>query len=173
MQVAMEIFAWAVLAVGLLGGFAGAFIPVVPGAALPVLGALAHKLILPGMLSWWTIAAIAVLAVLGRVVDFAATLAGAKWAGATKWGLRGAIAGGIAGLFFAPAGLLLGPAVGAFAAEIAFARRGVRPSLKSGAGAGLGYGVSLAARLALAVLMLVFVLLNLHLYCTSCATPGT
>jgi len=166
MEIFLEIVAWGALVIGLVCGPFGAFIPVVPGAVLPVLGALVHKLILPQCLSWWTIAALVVLAILERVVDFAGTLAGAKWAGATRWGLFGAAVGGIVGLFFFPLGLLLGPVIGAFAAEIIFARRGVEASAKSGVGAGIGYGISLAARLAIALLMLMIVLANLLLWTT-------
>ena len=161
MQVFLEIVAWGALVVGLVCGPFGAFVPVVPGAVLPVAGALIHKLILPQFLSWWTIAALVVLAVLERVVDFVGTLAGAKWTGATRWGLFGAVIGGIVGLFFVPLGLLLGPVIGAFVAEVVFARRGVRDSAKSGVGAGVGYGISLAARLGIALLMVAVVLGNL------------
>jgi uncharacterized protein YqgC (DUF456 family) len=170
MQTTLEIIAWAALVIGLAGGLFGAFIPVVPGAALPVIGAVIHKLVLPGALSWWAIVALVVIALLERVVDFIGTLVGAKWAGATRWGLFGAAAGGVAGLFFAPLGLLLGPIIGAFAAEIVFAQRGLRPSIKSGVGAGVGYGISLAARLALAVFMIMIVLFDLYLYYSSWAS---
>lgn len=166
MDVFLAIVAWSALVIGLVCGPFGAFVPVVPGAALPVLGALVHKLVLPQYLSWWTIVALVALAILERVVDFAGTLAGAKWAGATRWGLLGAAVGGIAGLFFVPLGLLLGPVIGAFAAEIIFARRGVEASAKSGVGAGIGYGISLAARLAIALLMIMIVLADLFLRAT-------
>jgi uncharacterized protein YqgC (DUF456 family) len=167
MQITLEIIAWAALVIGLVCGLLGAFIPVVPGAVLPVIGTLIHKLVLPEVLSWWTIAALALIALLERVVDFVGTLVGAKWAGATRWGLFGAAAGGIAGLFFAPFGLLVGPVIGAFAAEVVFAQRGLQPSIKAGVGAGVGYGISLASRLALAIFMIMIVLFDLYLYYSS------
>ena len=169
MQTTLEIIAWTALVIGLIGGPLGAFVPVIPGAVLPVIGALIHKLILPGVLSWWTIAALVVCAILDRVVDFVGTLVGAKWTGATRWGVFGAAIGGIVGLFFFPLGLLLGPVLGAFVAEIAFARRGLGRSAKSGLGAGLGFGISLAARVALAIFMIMIVLFDLYLYFASCA----
>ncbi|MDF9832047.1 uncharacterized protein YqgC (DUF456 family) [Ereboglobus sp. PH5-5] len=164
MQITLEILAWSALVIGLVCGPFGALIPVVPGAVLPVVGALIHKLILPDVLSWWTIVALVVCAILERVVDFLGTLVGAKWAGATRWGLFGAAVGGIVGLFFAPFGLLLGPVIGAFVAEIIFARKGLESSLKSGFGAGVGYGISMAARLAIALFMVMIVLFDLYLY---------
>lgn len=170
MQTTLEIIAWTALVLGLLSGPFGAFIPVLPGAVLPVIGALMHKLILPGVLSWWTIAALVVIAILERIVDFVGTIVGAKWAGATRWGLFGAAVGGIVGLFFAPFGLLLGPIIGAFVAEIVFAQRELGASIKSGFGAGVGYGISLAARLALAILMIMIVLFDLWLW-TSTTHP--
>ena len=164
MQLTLEIIAWTLLALGVLSGPVGAFVPLVPGGVLPVIGALIHKLILPGVLSWWTILALVIIAILERVVDVIGTLIGAKWAGATRWGLFGAAIGGIIGLFFAPFGLLLGPIIGAFVAEILFARRHLADSVKAGVGAGVGYGISVAARLALAVLMIMIVLFDLYLY---------
>jgi len=169
----MEIVAWVVLVLGLVCGPLGAFVPVVPGSLLPVAGALIHKLILPQYISWWTIAALAAIAILERVVDFVGTLVGAKWAGATRWGLFGAVIGGIAGLFppFFPWGLLVGPMIGAFVAEIVFARRGMADSARAGAGAGVGYGISLAARLALALLMIAIVIANLLWWTTPSQMP--
>lgn len=166
MHIFLEIIAWSALVIGLVCGPFGALIPVVPGAVLPLIGALIHKLILPDVLSWWTIVALVVVAILERVVDFVGTIVGAKWAGATRWGLFGAAAGGIVGLFFAPFGLLLGPIIGAFVAEVIFARRGLEPSVKSGFGAGVGYGISVAARMALAVFMIMIVLFDLYLHFT-------
>jgi uncharacterized protein YqgC (DUF456 family) len=161
MDLILEILAWAVLGLCCLGGVAGVILPVVPGAFLILAGAVAHKLMLPEWLSWWTIGVLAVAAILDRVVDILGTVLGARWAGATRWGLAGAAVGGLAGLFFGLPGLFLGPVIGAFCAEVAFARRGMEASVKSGVGAGIGFGVSTALKVALALFMVALVAFDL------------
>jgi uncharacterized protein YqgC (DUF456 family) len=161
MALTLEILAWMALVVCCLGGAAGVVLPVVPGAFLILAGAVAHKLMLPGWLSWWTIGALAVVAVLDRVADILGTVLGARWAGATRWGLAGAAAGGVAGLFFGLPGLLLGPVLGAFCAEVVFARRGMKASARSGVGAGIGFGVSTALKVALALFMVALLAFDL------------
>ena len=129
---------WA-LSLLLLGvGFLGTWLPAIPGLPLMALGAFVHKLMVPGVLSWWTVAAFAAVAAAGFVLDFAATAATTKRAGATRAGVWGAIAGGLVGLFFGLPGLLLGPVLGAALGELVLSRRSPGEAVKSGLGAGLG-----------------------------------
>jgi uncharacterized protein YqgC (DUF456 family) len=69
-----------------------------------------------------TLMVIALLALLGTAVEFAASALGAKRAGAHRRAVVGAALGAIAGLFFALPGLLLGPFAGAVIGE--FSARG-------------------------------------------------
>jgi uncharacterized protein len=144
----------------LLGaGFLGTWLPAIPGLPLMALGAFVHKLLVPGVLSWWTVAAFAAVAALGFVVDFAATAVTAKRAGATRAGVWGAVAGGLVGLFFGLPGLLLGPVLGAALGELVLSRRSPGEAVKSGVGAGLGVlAGSLGKGLLGVVLLGVFVL---------------
>src|SRR5690349_6540936 len=71
------------------------------------------------------LALIGVLGVLSFVVDFLASLLGAKRVGASPLALAGAAVGGLAGLFMGLPGLIFGPFVGAFAGEY-LARRSLR-----------------------------------------------
>lgn len=156
-----EIAAWSVLVVGLIAGVAGVIVPLLPGPVLIVGAVIVHKLILPGWISWWMIGVLSFVAVLERVADIAGTLVGARWAGATRWGLFGAALGGLVGIFFGIPGLILGPIVGAFAGEWALARRHVGASAKAGVGAGVGIGVATLARVALALFMVALVVFDL------------
>lgn len=130
--------AWTLCALLLLIGFLGAFLPVFPGLPLMALGVLIHKLLLPGVLSWWTVAVFIATAILALGLDLAATAYTAKWAGAGRVGVIGAVVGGIVGLFFALPGIILGPFIGAFLAEWAISKQDVTKALKSAAGAALG-----------------------------------
>ncbi len=153
MEIAKDVLAWSILVIGTLAGVAGVLLPVVPGPVLIVGGAVIHKLMLPGWLSWWMIGALAFLAVLERLADIAGTMLGARWMGATKWGLFGAAIGGLVGIFFGLIGIFVGPVIGAFAAEWIVARRRADDSVKASIGAGIGIGISTVARLAIALFM--------------------
>ena len=56
---------WALSLVLLGVGFLGVWLPAVPGLALMALGAFVHKLLVPGVLSWWVVAVFAFVAALG------------------------------------------------------------------------------------------------------------
>ncbi len=129
---------WVLSMLLLAVGFLGVWLPAIPGLPLMALGAFVHRLLVPGVLFWWTVAVFAAVAALGFVVDFAATALSSRRAGATRAGVWGALVGGLVGLFFGLPGLLLGPVVGAALGEFVLARRGPTDAIKSGVGAGLG-----------------------------------
>jgi hypothetical protein len=144
-----------------LAGLAEVFLPALPGLALIAVGAVVHKLILPEFLSWWVVGTVIVLAVVSTAVDLVGSLAGAKWGGASRAGLVGAALGLIIGLPFSPFGLILGPMIGAFAAEILFARRGTDAAVRSGLGAGLGLAISTVVRTCLALVAVLMLIVDL------------
>jgi uncharacterized protein YqgC (DUF456 family) len=111
-----------------------------------------------GLFAWWkwddnifsiyTLIAIAVLAVIGEVIEFFAGVGGAKKAGAS-WvsslcAIGGAIFGALMGTFFIPIpilGTLLGACIGAGSATLIAERlsgKKIQRSIKSGVGAGVG-----------------------------------
>ncbi|MCH6258962.1 DUF456 domain-containing protein [Puniceicoccaceae bacterium K14] len=152
--------AWTLLAVGILGGIAGVFLPVVPGAIVLWLGALAHKLILPDWLSWWGTGILFAMVIVDRVVDFAGTALGTKWFGGSKWAIIGAMVGGLVGIFFGIFGLILGPVAGAFIFEWIAAKESFEKSARSGVGAGVGFGISTVGRLVVWGVMVVVVAID-------------
>jgi uncharacterized protein YqgC (DUF456 family) len=147
----------------IITGFLGTFLPVLPGPVLIVAGALVHRLWLGAdqSVGWVTIGALVVLLALSILADSVASAMGAKWFGATKWGMWGAIAGGLCGLFFGIPGWLVGPLVGAFAGELLLARKQVGGSLKSTWGTFVGIAVGLLVRGGLAVVMIVWFIVDL------------
>jgi uncharacterized protein YqgC (DUF456 family) len=155
---------WVLSLLLLVVGFAGTFLPAIPGLPLMALGAFIHKLLVPGVLSWWTVGIFAVVAALGFVVDFAATAITSRRAGATKAGVWGAVVGGVVGLFFGLPGLLLGPVVGAALGELVLARRGPAEAVKSGVGAGIGVLAGSLGKGLMALGLLVLFALNCFLH---------
>jgi uncharacterized protein YqgC (DUF456 family) len=160
MQSVIEVISWTLLVVFLLGGLAGVSLPFLPGALIIFFGALLHKIITPEWLSWTTVIILGVLVLVERLLDFLGTMVGAKWLGATHWGIFGAVVGGIVGIIFGLPGLILGPVFGALVGEIIFARRSLRLSAKAGFGAAVGSGLSTVARITLALFMILIVVLD-------------
>ncbi|MBO4287435.1 MAG: DUF456 family protein [Kiritimatiellae bacterium] len=104
-------------ALALLIGIIGCFIPVLPGPVFAYL-ALWCRFLMERSLS--TRALIGATVALGVVLllDFYASSFGTKKFGGSRWGIAGCLTGTIAGVFFAPWGLILGPLLGAFIGEL-------------------------------------------------------
>lgn len=160
MQSVTEIISWTLLVILMLGGLVGVLLPFLPGTLFIFAGALIHKLLTPEWLSWTTIVILGVMVLVERLLDVLGTMVGARWLGATRWGIFGAVIGGIVGIFFGLPGLILGPVFGALVGEIIFARRSIGLSTKAGAGAALGFVISTVSRIALAMLMILIVVVD-------------
>ena len=156
--------AWTLCALLLAVGFLGAFLPVLPGLPLMALGVVIHKLLLPNVLSWWTVALFIATAILALGLDIAATAFTAKLAGARKAGIYGALLGGIVGLFFALPGIILGPFIGALLGEWIIARRDFGQALKAGMGAALGLLVGGLGKGLLGFFLIVLFLLDAFVF---------
>ena len=128
-----------VLLVMLIGLF-GNLIPGVPGTSLIFVGALVHRLYFgdAGGMGWFWLIVLGFLMLLSFLIDYVASLLGAKKFGASWRGVLGAFVGIIGGLvIFPPLGLIIGPFVGAVGFEWAFGRE-TRDAAKAGFGAALG-----------------------------------
>ena len=88
-------------------------------------------------IGWLSILLLFVLTLASFAIDFAGGWFGARRFGATRWGMLGAGAGAIVGLFFGLPGLLFGPVLGALAGEIIGGKRLVAAG-RAGWGALLG-----------------------------------
>lgn len=159
--------AWVVTASLIVIGFAGCLIPVIPGHLMIFLAAVSHGLSMEVLLDrdsgveWWTFVVLGLLLALGQAFDLLSGAAGARWFGGTKWGAAGAIVGGIAGMFFLPFGLLLGPLIGAYAFEALFAKQETRPALVSGVGSAVGTLANLVVKVIIGVLMILWLLIDI------------
>lgn len=128
------IIALLLMAVGCLGSV----LPALPSTPLVLIAAIAHKIYFKSASAGWLVLTLIVLiTAVALVMDYLATLYGAKRFGATKKGMFGAIIGGIVGLFFNLPGIILGPFVGATLFEVMGGREW-KPSAKAGVGATLG-----------------------------------
>ncbi len=138
----------------LVAGVAGLVLPVLPGGVLLPLGVLA--LAWAGnftVLGWGTVAFAVGIGVAILVVDWAATVLGAKAFGASRWAVIGSTVGLVVGLFLGPLGIVLGPAVGAVAFELA-KDPDVRRAAKAGVGTLVGFVVGSILKVVLAFVLL-------------------
>lgn len=157
----MEILGWLALALGFVLAFAGTILPGLPGSIFIVIGAIAHMYLVPGMITWTTIAVLGALAMLSWGADLLGGAMGAKLGGATKAGLIGATLGGLFGLVLGLPGLVIGPFIGAIIGDIYAKRRDILALLRSGSGAAAGFFISLVLRLLLLLVQAIVVLVAL------------
>ena len=140
-------------------GIAGTILPALPGLPLVFAGML---------LAAWAgdfqqvgvpmLVVLGLLTVFSLAFDFWATALGAKRVGASRLAIIGAMVGTLAGLFFGPVGLLLGPFAGAIAGELIHRRSLQKHDLGQAAKIGVGtwFGILFGTvlKLALAFTML-------------------
>jgi uncharacterized protein YqgC (DUF456 family) len=150
----MDIVLYVLAAALMVAGIAGAVVPALPGIPLLFAGIWLAAAV-DGYRhagAWWLIA-IAVLALVGLVVDFIAGTLGARRVGASPKALWGAMIGTVVGMFFGLPGLLVGPFLGAVAGEL-MSGNSVLRSTHVGAGAWLGMLVGTLVKLVVSFVML-------------------
>ncbi len=118
-----------------LGGIIGALFPILPGTFLVFCAGLVYFFAFgkDGGLSVWVLVVLLSCVAADWALDYVASAIGAKKFGASGIGMFGAFCGSIAGMFFLPFGLILGPAIGALLFELSFRR-----DLRKAGGASLG-----------------------------------
>ena len=130
----------------IIAGLAGTVIPAIPGLPLIAAGG--------ALIGWGTIATLAVLAIIGVIVDTVAQTAGAQKAGASSYGIWGSVIGTFVGVFMGGlVGIFIMPLVGAFIGEF-WAKRDYLHAGRVGVATWIGIVVGTAVKIALAFTML-------------------
>ena len=134
----MDILLIIVGAVCLVVGLLGCILPMLPGPPLSYVGILLLHFtskvdFSPTMLLVWLVVVVVV-----QLLDYFIPLMGTKYFGGSMWGERGCLVGTIAGLFFMPWGIVVGPFLGALVGEL-LGGRGAGKALKSGIGSLIGF----------------------------------
>jgi len=144
---------WIIAAVLLVTGYAGLIIPALPGIVLIVAGfAVAAWAENFEYVGWLTLFILGLLAGLAYLLEAVAGAVGAKRFGAGKYGITGAAAGTVVGMFFGVPGLVAGPFLGAVAGEL-LARKDLRSAGLAGLGSWLGLAAGAAVKIAIAFAM--------------------
>jgi len=148
---------WGAVAILMVAGFLGTFLPILPGTMLILGGSLLFYFAM-GMessgLAWQGILFIAILFGLSVGFDWISGALGAKWFGSSKWGIIGAILGGAVGIFLGIPGLIIGPIAGVFVFEIFVAKKEVKEAGHSTVGTVVGGIAGILGRIALALGMI-------------------
>jgi uncharacterized protein len=143
----------ALLIMGL--GVAGSVLPVIPSTPLVVIAAVAHRLYFgEASASNVALSLIIGLMLLSLLMDYLASMLGARKLGATWRGVVGAVVGGLIGLFFSLPGIILGPFLGAGLFEM-MGGRPWREASRAGFGAVLGLLVGAVGKVACCIAMIV------------------
>ena len=144
-------------------GIVGSIVPGLPGPPLSWVGLLlvylwgggtdgsGGPMSLTFLLIWLAVTVVV------TVVDYIVPAWFTKLTGGSKAGGWGAIIGLFAGLVVPPVGMIVGSLIGAFVAELIYARKDAATSLKSALGAFLGFIFGTGAKLVASGVMLFYI----------------
>jgi uncharacterized protein YqgC (DUF456 family) len=150
----MDLFLYILAAALIIGGVAGAILPVLPGVPMIFGGIwLAAAVDDYQHLGWGWLVVIGAIAVLGVAVDFIAGSLGAKKIGASPRALWGAGIGTTIGMFFGLPGLLIGPFAGAVIGEL-WSGKSILRSAHVGVSTWFGMLLGVVAKVVLSFLMI-------------------
>lgn len=151
----MDLFIIVLALLAIVAGLAGLILPVLPALPLVYGGlfllAYADQFERVGA---WTLGILGAVTAVGMLLDFLAGVLGAKYSGASKHALWGAVIGSVIGVFFGLIGLILGPMLGAALGEL-WARREVFGAGKVAIGTLIGFVLGSLAKIG-AALALIF-----------------
>jgi len=148
----MDYFLLIIAILFMLTGIVGCLVPVLPGPPLSYLGLVIVHFTRFADVSQKLFIILGIIAVVVTVLDYIVPIWGTRHFGGSKYGARGATVGLVIGLFLGPAGIIIGPFLGAFVGELIF-KDDVKYALKAGFGSLLGFMTGVGLKLAASLLM--------------------
>ena len=151
----MELFWWLFTIVLFAVGLIGTVLPVIPGTTIILAAAIIHRMMLGAekSIGWRSIAILLLLTLATYALDFLSGYFGAKYFGATKWGMFGAVIGALVGIVFGIIGLFIGPVIGAISGEFIAGKRLIDAG-RAGWGSLLGNLGGMIGKLVIALVMI-------------------
>ncbi|PFO03701.1 hypothetical protein COJ85_13715 [Bacillus sp. AFS076308] len=151
----MEVVYWIIISILFVVAFVGLVYPIIPSVLFLLAGFLLYGVFFsfePFSWLFWLIQGLFV--VLLFAADYVANLIGIKKYGGSKAGVWGSTIGIIAGPFVIPIfGILIGPFIGAIAAELIVNKRSLSESVKVGVGSVIGFISSVITKTIIQVIM--------------------
>ena len=156
----MELFWWLFTIVLFAVGLIGTVLPVIPGTTIILAAAIIHRMMLGAekSIGWRSIAILLLLTLATYALDFLSGYFGAKYFGATKWGMFGAVIGALVGIVFGIIGLFIGPVIGAITGEFIAGKRLIDAG-RAGWGSLLGNLGGMIGKLVIALVMITIFLI--------------
>jgi uncharacterized protein len=158
-----EIIGLSITLLVMLIGFAGSFVPLLPGPPLVLVAALGHRLWFgEHSASGLVLLCLTTLTAGALLLDHFASVYGAKRFGATWRGLLGAFVGGLVGIFFNIPGIIIGPFLGAMAFELLGGYK-IDKASRAGLGATLGVLAGVVGKCIVSAVMIGLFTVNVFL----------
>ena len=126
-------------------GIAGSILPGLPGTPFSWIGMLILYIWGNGVnaagspMSLGTLIAWGIVVAVVSVVDYVVPMYLTRATGGSKYAEKGALIGLVAGMFLTPIGMIAGSFLGAFIAELSFAKKDAASALKAAFGSFLGF----------------------------------
>lgn len=145
---------WLLAMLLVLVGVAGSVLPALPGVPLVFAGLLLAAWV-DGFekVGWLPLVLLGLMTLLSFVIDFAASVLGAKRVGATPLAIAGAAIGAVGGIFLGLPGLVIGPFAGAVIGELVSHGK-IEQATRAGLATWMGLLFGTLAKLALVFSML-------------------
>ncbi|MEH7120732.1 DUF456 family protein [Neobacillus vireti] len=151
----MEVVYWIIISILFIVAFVGLIYPIIPSVLFLLAGFLLYGVFFsfePFGWLFWIIQGLFV--VLLFAADYVANLVGIKKYGGSKAGIWGSTIGILAGPFVIPIfGIIIGPFIGAIAAELLVYKRSLAESVKVGFGSVIGFISSVITKTIIQVIM--------------------
>lgn len=144
----------------MLAGLAGCLVPLLPGPPLSYLGLLVLQLQHEVPFTWQFLAVWGILVLLITFLDYFIPIYGTKRFGGTRYGLWGCAIGLVAGFWFGPVGIIVGPFVGALVGEF-LGNRNSNHVMKAALGSFVGFLVGTVLKLIASAAMLYYYVTSL------------
>lgn len=142
----MEIFLIVVAAILIIAAILGCFLPVIPGPPMGYIGILILHFTDSVNLSNAVLIGLLIATIIVQLSDYFLPIWFTKKFGGSKFGIVGSTLGLIAGLFFPPVGIIVGPIIGAILGELASGKI-FKEACKSGLGSFIGFITTTGAKL--------------------------
>jgi uncharacterized protein len=133
-------------------GIIGCLVPVLPGPPLSYAGIILLHLSRFGQFSKTVLIVLGIVTIVVTILDYIVPIWGTRKFGGSKYGARGATVGLIVGFFLGPAGIIVGPLLGAIVGELIF-KDDMNYALKAGFGSLLGFLTGVGLKLAASLVM--------------------
>ena len=135
-------------------GIAGSILPGLPGTPFSWIGLLLLYIWGPQEMAMSTLIIWGVVVAVVTLVDYLVPMWLTKATGGSKYAERGAMIGLIAGIFLTPVGMILGSFLGAFIAELHWAKKEAGDALKAAVGSFIGFMLGTGLKTVVACLMM-------------------